>query len=108
MQFNKESVAIKCIHINIICRKQSVSVWHRSKNTKHNFEAQSDPIPMMPPNLVHNIWAQLPNEIWERILDDVDSRGLESAQETCVAWKNIVIAYTLNGRLLNRAKVSLV
>ena len=55
---------------------------------------------------VCNIWAQLPSEIWERILDDVDSRGLESAQEACVAWRNIVISYTLNGRLLNRAKVS--
>ena len=53
-----------------------------------------------------NIWAQLPNEIWERILDDVDSKGLESAQDACVAWRNIVISYTLNGRLLNRAKVS--
>ena len=61
---------------------------------------------VMSPNNVCDMWAQLPNEIWERILDDVDSRGLESAQEACVAWRNIVIAYTLNGRLLNRAKVS--
>ena len=105
MLINKESVAIKCILIyNHV--ESNLFLFGRDprKQRTHNFDADSDP--MMPSNVDHNMWAQLPNEIWERILDDVDSRGLESAQETCVAWKNIVIAYALNGRLLNRAKVS--
>ena len=60
----------------------------------------------MPPNIDRNIWALLPNEIWEKILDDVDTKGLESAQEVCDAWRGVVVAYVLSGRLLNRAKVS--
>jgi hypothetical protein len=51
-------------------------------------------------------WSRLAYEIWEKILDDVDTVGLESAQRTCTEWRGIVLAYAASGRLKNRARVS--
>ena len=50
-------------------------------------------------------WAQLPPELWEKILDDVDAKGLESAQSASRAWNRIIITYVGSGRVRNRARV---
>ena len=48
----------------------------------------------------------LPTEIWEIILDCLDSKELLNFQHTCHAWRQIVLSYIINGRLKNRALVS--
>ncbi|XP_059091699.1 uncharacterized protein LOC131887181 isoform X2 [Tigriopus californicus] len=50
-----------------------------------------------------SIWDNLPREIWEKILDSLDTHGLQQAQNTCASWREIVLAYIMNGRLGNRA-----
>ena len=49
----------------------------------------------------------LPNEIWELILDCLDTQALLNFQHTCHPWRQIVLSYVINGRLKNRAFVSL-
>ena len=51
-------------------------------------------------------WLLLPLELWEKILDLVDSQGLFGLQESCRTLKDIVLSYILNGRLKHRALVS--
>ena len=50
-------------------------------------------------------WALLPPELWEKILDDVDADGLESAQSASREWNRIVVAYVAGGRVRDRARV---
>ena len=50
--------------------------------------------------------ACLPAEIWEKILDLLDTKALSNCQHTCLEWKSIVKSYVLSGRLKNRALVS--
>ena len=47
----------------------------------------------------------LPPEVWEKIWDQVDADGLESAQNASPAWNRIVLAYVASGRVRNRARV---
>lgn len=48
----------------------------------------------------------LPAEIWEKILDLLDTSSLLNCQHTCQEWRSIVLSYVLSGRLKNRALVS--
>ena len=51
-------------------------------------------------------WVLLPPELWQKILDNVDAKGLESAQSASRAWNRIIIAYVASGRRVrNRARV---
>lgn len=36
-------------------------------------------------------WGSLPAEVWEQILDLVDTVGLQSAQEACRDWREAVL-----------------
>ena len=48
----------------------------------------------------------IPTEIWENILDLLDSSSLLNFQNVCQEWYNITIQYVMSGRLKNRALVS--
>jgi len=50
--------------------------------------------------------TSLPAEIWEKILDLLDTRALLNCQHTCHEWRSMVLSYVLSGRLKNRALVS--
>ena len=53
------------------------------------------------PHLPH-----IPTEIWENILDLLDSSSLLNFQNVCQEWYNTTIQYVMSGRLKNRALVS--
>ena len=55
---------------------------------------------------MHNLSLSLPSELWEFILDYLDRKSLLQCQHTCHAWRTIVLAYVMSGRLKNRAFVS--
>jgi hypothetical protein len=46
-----------------------------------------------------------PSEIWEKILDLLDTASLLNFQKVCQFWRSIVLGYIMNGRLGNRALV---
>ena len=48
----------------------------------------------------------IPTEVWERILDLLDSQSLLNFQNVCQEWYHITIQYVMSGRLKNRALVS--
>jgi len=52
---------------------------------------------------MHNLSLSLPSELWEFILDYLDRKSLLQCQHTCHAWRTIVLAYVMSGRLKNRA-----
>ena len=65
--------------------------WHFSKNVvRHKM----------------HVSFTLPAEIWEKILDLLDTNSLLSFQHTCHQWRNIILEYVMRGRLRNRALVS--
>jgi len=45
----------------------------------------------------------LPYELWEQILDLLDTQGLLSFQKVCTDWREIVVSYVMDGRLKSRA-----
>ena len=47
----------------------------------------------------------LPAEIWEEILDLLDTNSLLNFQHTCHTWRNIILEYIMRGRLRNHALV---
>ena len=47
----------------------------------------------------------IPTEVWENILDLLDSSSLLNFQNVCQEWYNIMIQYVMSGRLKNRAMV---
>ena len=49
----------------------------------------------------------LPIELWECILDMLDTPGLLGFQQACQEWHDILINYVMSGRLKNRALVSI-
>ena len=49
----------------------------------------------------------LPTEIWEKILDLLDTSSLLNFQKVCREWRSVVLGYIMNGRLGNRALVNL-
>ena len=55
----------------------------------------------MTPHLPH-----IPIEIWENILDILDTSSLLNFQQVCRDWYDILIQYVMSGRLENRALVS--
>ena len=55
----------------------------------------------MTPHLPH-----IPIEIWENILDILDTSSLLNFQQVCRDWYDILIQYVMSGRLKNRALVS--
>ena len=50
----------------------------------------------------------IPTEIWEKILDLLDSTSLLNFQNVCKEWYDITIQYVISGRLKNRALVSII
>ena len=47
----------------------------------------------------------LPIEIWELILDLLDTKSLLNCQDTCHTYRNIIIDYVIRGRIRDRALV---
>ena len=50
----------------------------------------------------------LPYEIWEQILDLLDTPALLAFQKVCSAWRHTLLSYVMDGRLKSRALVSIV
>ena len=47
----------------------------------------------------------LPIEIWELILDLLDTKSLLNIQESCHTYRNIILDYVIRGRIRDRALV---
>ena len=47
----------------------------------------------------------VPFEIWDIILDFLDTKSLLNFQHTCHTWRNIIHDYAMRGRLRSRALV---
>ena len=47
----------------------------------------------------------LPIEIWELILDLLDTKSLLNFQHSCHTWRNIILNYVMRGRIRDRALV---
>ena len=52
-----------------------------------------------------NISFIVPFEIWDIILDFLDTKSLLNFQHTCHTWCNIIHDYAMRGRLRSRALV---
>ena len=52
-----------------------------------------------------NISFIVPFEIWDIILDFLDTKSLLNFQHTCHTWHNIIHDYAMRGRLRSRALV---
>ena len=52
-----------------------------------------------------NISFIVPIEIWDIILDFLDTKSLLNFQHTCHTWRNIILDYVMRGRLRSRALV---
>ena len=52
-----------------------------------------------------NISFIVPIEIWDIILDFLDTKSLLNFQHTCHTWRNIILDYAMRGRLRSRALV---
>ena len=52
-----------------------------------------------------NISFIVPFEIWDIILDFLDTKSLLNFQHTCHTWRNIIHDYAMRGRLRSRALV---
>ena len=46
-----------------------------------------------------------PPELWEKILDHLDTNSLLNFQHTCQSWRSTILDYIMRGRLKNRALV---
>ena len=47
----------------------------------------------------------LPIEIWELILDLLDTKSLLNFQDSCHTYRNIILDYVIRGRIRDRALV---
>ena len=47
----------------------------------------------------------LPIEIWELILDLLDTKSLLNFQHSCLTYRNIILDYVIRGRIRDRAMV---
>ena len=47
----------------------------------------------------------LPIEIWELILDLLDTKSLLNFQDSCHIYRNIILDYVIRGRIRDRALV---
>ena len=54
---------------------------------------------------MQSVSLTLPIEVWELILDLLDTKSLLNFQHSCHAWRNIILNYVMRGRIRDRALV---